>query len=613
MSKPISIDFAADTRQVIAETDNMAAAFAEVATSLDDLGRDADKSGSKVESSIKDAAKSVDKLEEALEDGGDAAKDMDKTISRAFESMETEAKAAAKGTRSAVQDALQDIEQEARSTGTAVESSLGRGFEGASDGVQELGEEAAGEAREMASSFDGSAESVAEMFQSLAANAFAGFGPAGAAAGLAAAVGLGMAMAKLQETAEANTEAKQSMADLGREIYATGGVMDDADLAGKIADIAFSLAEEDTWKKMGDNAETYVGMVKESMDGLEPSAARDAFQGLAGDLDAASRAQEALADANRDGKAALEDHIVSVDNYGTVIYDKEGQAILESIKNREDLAAKIEETSGVQADATGEVDYYTQIMGQSTEATEAQAEALEEARSKVQELADAQAEAAGANMGAEEAALNYAETLAQLSQDVAANGQTLDMNTEAGRANRQSLVDLADSSNSVVEALVNQGGSTEAVTARSWELHESFIQTAIAAGMGRTEAEALAASYGLVPGNVATMVQAHGTEEAKAAVESIPEAKDTDVTVSETGTGEVQAGLDSIDAPEPEVKVRETGTGQVQKSIDSIRGRDVTVNVRGNFDQFDRDLAARLQPRAMDVTVNERRGTQVNP
>ena len=401
------------------------------------------------------------------------------------------------------------------------------------------------------------------------------------------------------------------MAELGREIYATGGKMDDADIAGKIADISFSLAKEDSWIKFGDQAETYVGMVKDAVESLDPSIARDAFQALGGDLDAASRAQEALTKANQEGTAALEDHIVAVDREGNVIYDATGGAIKDAIKAREELAKKIEEESGVQSDATAEVDYYTRVMGRSTEAVEAQAAALEEAQAAVEELAGAQAEAADANMSADAAALDYNETLRQMSEDITSNGQAWDINTEAGRANRQSLLDLADSSNSVVESLVNQGGTTADVTARAQELRQAFVDQAIAAGHSGESAEALATSYGLIPGNVDTMVQAHGTEEAKAAVESIPEAKSTDVNVSENGTAEVQAGLDGIDAPEPEVKVTETGASAVQAAIDNIKGRDVPVRLVLDTAQFYRDLTEATKARNMTVTVNQRLGEAV--
>lgn len=587
MAKPISIDFTADTRKVIKETDNLADGFDDVSDSLKDLAKDADKSGDKISDSFKDSAKGVDKLEDALEDGGDAAKDLDKRVSAAFDS----------------------ISQDARDAGRNVEKSIKDGTDGASEGVQELGEEANSEAKEMASSFDGSVESIAEMFQSLAANAFQGFGPAGAAAGLAAAIGIGLAISKLQESAEVNTEAKTKMAELGREIYETGGALDGADIAGKIADIAFSLATEDSWMKWGDQAETYVGLVKAAMEDLDKVDTQAAFKALAGDVEAAAKAQDALAAANEASSAALEDHILLVDEYGNVHLDAEGQAIDESIRKREELSEKIEEASGVQADASSEVEFYTEVMGASAEATQSAADAAEEARAAVEELANAQAEAADANMSADAAALDYTETLKQLTEDIAGNGQAWDINTEAGRANRQSLLDLADSSNSVVESLVNQGGTTADVTARAQELRQAFIDQAVAAGLGGDAAAALADSYGLIPGNVDTLVQAHGTEEAKAAVDSIPEAKDTDVTVTETGTAGVQEGLDAIDAPEPEVKVKETGTADVQRSIDNLKGRDVAITVSiANLASIQQQLNNLTAPRTAYVDVIQRPG-----
>jgi len=93
----------------------------------------------------------------------------------------------------------------------------------------------------MASSFDGSAQSIADAFQGLAAEAFEGFGPAGVAAGVAAAVGLGAAAAALQQAAEDAQEAVDTTHDLADALRETGGA------ASEVADSMKDIVDEKQW------------------------------------------------------------------------------------------------------------------------------------------------------------------------------------------------------------------------------------------------------------------------------------------------------------------------------------------------------------------------------
>jgi len=136
----------------------------------------------------------------------------------------------------------------------------------------------------------------------------------------------------------------------------------------------------------------------------------------------------------------------------------------------------------------------------------------------------------------------------------------------------------------------------------------------VAAGYPKAAAEALATSYGLVPGNVDTLVQAHGTEAAKAAVESIPAAKDTTVTVTETGTTEAQGSIAAIEGTKVDAEVKQAGVDEAQKAIDAIHGKDVSITVSiTNLGEIQRQLDNLTAPRTMSVTVNQRPGVAVVP
>lgn len=95
-------------------------------------------------------------------------------------------------------------------------------MKGAEDGVKEMGEEANSTAKEAAASFDGSAESIIDAFQEVAANAFAGFGPAGALAGLAIAAGIGIAVGEFQKAEEAAEELRQKAIEYADEAREAG-------------------------------------------------------------------------------------------------------------------------------------------------------------------------------------------------------------------------------------------------------------------------------------------------------------------------------------------------------------------------------------------------------
>lgn len=142
----------------------------------------------------KDAEKALSSLEDAAADTGKGgAKDLDR-----------------------LEDELKDVAKASDRAGDAGDDAgdkMRRGFGRAEDGVKDFKGEANQTAKETAASFDGSAESIGDMFQELAANAFGGFGPAGAAAGLAAAAGLGLLFSEWQKNADNMEERTSRMYD----------------------------------------------------------------------------------------------------------------------------------------------------------------------------------------------------------------------------------------------------------------------------------------------------------------------------------------------------------------------------------------------------------------
>lgn len=629
----INIEVVADVSQVVGKTAAMADEYDRVSDTLKDMARTGDGAVSDLERSLRDGGQAADRLadnvgdaERAAADLGDAGRDAGRDLERGLD----EGQDAVRALDRSVDTAFDSISDAARGAGRDVSREIRDGADGASEGVADLGDEAKMEAQSMAGSFDGSAESIADSFQALASVAFAGFGVAGMIAGAAAAAGIGMTLSKLQELAETNTEAKEKMAELGREIYEAGGALDAAGLAEKIKEISFSLAQEDVWYKWGDQAQTYIGLVKDTLGDLKTSDTQDVFKALAGDAEAAGRAQAFLAGETDKATGALEKHIIGYNELGP-IYTAEGDALVKSNGKRDELIKKIEEQSGVSQDAAGDAAYFAEVMGEEAEQVQSATEALDE-------HASALAAAAGNAMSLTDAENEYVVTLAQMTEDIAHNGKSMDVNTESGRANRESLVDLAESANSVRDAQIAQGASTEDVTAKAQQARDAFIAQAQAAGLDADAAAALADSYGLIPGNVETLVAANGTEEAKAKIEGIAAPVDAPVNVTTGGTeAAAQAGVDSVQGTTAPVEVTTEGTDaavqgridgikgkeikidvddeytvkHVQDRIDGIRGKTIKVTAELDTVQFYRDLSAATAARTMTVTVNERKGTSV--
>lgn len=184
--------------------------------------------------------KSVDDVGKALDDVVDELEDTQKEGDTTERDLEANFRAIARASKD---------------TGGDVGRSMDDGFDKAKQGADDFKDEAGGTAREVAASFDGSAESIAGGFQELAANAFAGFGPAGAVAGLAAAAGIGLAVAGFQAVAEAQALSEEAVADWATAYIEAGGKALTAGVkAAKFQEI---LTDPEKYKTASTNAKNW--------------------------------------------------------------------------------------------------------------------------------------------------------------------------------------------------------------------------------------------------------------------------------------------------------------------------------------------------------------------
>lgn len=178
------------------------------------------------------------------------------------------------------------IEQEYRDSYRKMRQSSDDAYDKAKEGADEFKDEANSTAREAAASFDGSAESIADMFQEVAANAFAGFGPAGAVAGLAAAAGIGLAIGGFQDVQKAQEETNELAAEWAQRYIESGSLV--MSVGQQIAAFQKIIGDPEEYQKSIDNARNW---------GVEHETAVSA---MTGDLGALDEVRTALTDRERE-------------------------------------------------------------------------------------------------------------------------------------------------------------------------------------------------------------------------------------------------------------------------------------------------------------------------
>ncbi|HZL07022.1 MAG TPA: hypothetical protein VFE45_16640, partial [Coriobacteriia bacterium] len=157
-----------------------------------------------------------------------------------------------------------------------------------------------------------------------------------------------------------------------------------------------------------------------------------------------------------------------------------------------------------------------------TDAVEAQIPTLEDLISK-------QAEAAGVVLSEREAQRAFQAAIDDATAALETNGATLDITTEAGRANQAALDGVAKSGWDVVTSMQANYATQPELQAAMQVSRDAFVNMAIAEGMGADEANRLADEAGLIPAKVGVTVSvdisgaARNVEAIKAILRSIPD------------------------------------------------------------------------------------------
>jgi hypothetical protein len=157
--------------------------------------------------------------------GMKGAEDIIESVGETFDDLAKDAEGAADDMEKSFADYARETKQEASKLGKSVSGSYDDMARDTSEATDQMREDSFSNAKEVAASFDGSAESIVDGFQGAAAEMFSGFGPAGAAAGLAAAAGLGLITAEITKSKEKAAEAAEATWTMAQEMVEAGTYM----------------------------------------------------------------------------------------------------------------------------------------------------------------------------------------------------------------------------------------------------------------------------------------------------------------------------------------------------------------------------------------------------
>lgn len=187
------------------------------------------------------------------------------------------------------------------------------------------------------------------------------------------------------------------------------------------------------------------------------------------------------------------------------------------------------EYAAAQQDAANAAELGADAQDGATDAYTAGTGAIDEQSDALHDLIDALNEAAGINMTVDEAQAAWAQqvmdndqaiqsltdhvdengnAIAGLGQASADGGQSWDLYSKAGQMASQTMLDNSQKAWDLISALDAQGASEEDLQGSMQASRDEFIRVATQMGLTQGAAEALADSYGLIPSNVHTDVEA---------------------------------------------------------------------------------------------------------
>jgi hypothetical protein len=448
-----------------------------------------------------DADKGASEITDALSNIEDSLKDVDKASDKTSKALEDDFEDAGKKIDRDLTKALKEVKDESKSTGKAIGKNVKDGTDKAGEGLGELKDESKSTAKEAAASF-GSIEDSIDALQEVAANAFVGFGPAGMAAGLIAAVGIGLAVSALQDNADKINENKDKMLDLAKTIKDNGGALREADYIQSMEDYGFAIQDTKEWFEI---------FQKDAVSGFEELRNQsdktgvslgDIFKGRFGSLQDAQKVYGQLQNKLKDLQSQTRGNALTEAEFGGS-FDNSNVAILEQLKHTQGLSDKVRDHIQQLEDANEIERIRKESIKNTTQATLEDVAAIEKRTDAVKNSINTE--------------LDSIEATQAVTESIQTNGATLDKNTESGRANIRAILDAASSYEEQARASLEAGESTDSVTAK-FEAQKNTLITQVmpAFGNSRAAAENYINTILRTPPTVNTRVNITGLPQAEA-------------------------------------------------------------------------------------------------
>ncbi|GGO59143.1 hypothetical protein GCM10010910_01410 [Microbacterium nanhaiense] len=169
----------------------------------------------------------------------------------------------------------------------------------------------------------------------------------------------------------------------------------------------------------------------------------------------------------------------------------------------------------------------------------------EDVQEKVNDLADAIRGFGSAELSTRDAHRQFEQAYDDLTAAIEENGSTLDISTDAGRANEEAIDSLARSTLELAAATFEQTQNEEDAARIINDGRQALLDKLEAFGITGEAAEEYADSIGLIPDAAITEIKLSGVSEAKAELDALAAERKARITVtwSEDGTyGELPGG-----------------------------------------------------------------------
>jgi len=256
-------------------------------------------------------------------------------------------------------------------------------------------------------------------------------------------------------------------------------------------------------------------------------------------------------------------------------------AIEEVIGGTTELSGHVEEAKGKYEEEQVALEAANGALGITTTSTEEAAAAqaqlgadfdatTEGIQTQAEALANlvAQMQAAGLlAIDIRQTQLDLASQMADTTAAIDETGVAIGFNTEKGRENEQALNDLASQALETAGALLENAGTADQASVAMENARASFVAAAVAAGYSEEEANTLANTLGLIPGDYVATVSAPGAVAADAQVE----AANTELSAFDRRNVNANANIDV------------TGIGAAERELNNTarnRSSTITVSVR---------------------------------